>query len=55
MKRVINSSIAFVMMFAMLLTSGIVANASELQGDTKYRGVYKSITNKHSIDNIYIL
>ena len=52
MKRVVNSSIAFVMMFAMLLTSGIVANASELQGNTEYRSILESITDKQSVDNV---
>ena len=52
MKRVVNSSIAFVMVFAMIMTSGIVANASELQGNTEYRGVLESITGKQSVDNV---
>ena len=52
MKRVVNSSIAFVMVFAMIMTSGIVANASELQGNTAYRGVLESITGKQSVDNV---
>lgn len=56
MKRVVNSSIAFVMVFAMILTSGIVANASEFQGNThtfSMRVFFNSSADYHVKEGIY--
>ncbi|MCR4611501.1 MAG: S8 family serine peptidase, partial [Lachnospiraceae bacterium] len=42
-KRLIKSSIAFTLAFTMVLTSGIVANANELNGSEKYTTISENI------------
>ena len=56
MKRIVSSSIAFVMVFAMILTSGMVANASQLQGNThtfSMRVFFNSSADYHVKEGIY--